>query len=213
MFRREGTLDDFVIREVNGYDPLGIVPEDFVLDIGANIGAFTRLAADADAARIVAVEPDPENAKLWRQNRNLIGASMNIEFIEAAVVGDATLEKQTTMTLYTNVGKNKGMHSMLPHRGRDTVEVQLTSWRKLLALNPTVVKVDIEGGEYDLEWSDLPSSIRSLAIEFHLTKPGQRDKALAIYNTLLSQRFSPVVEKPDVSGKRWTSFYIFRRGA
>ena len=44
-----------------------------VLDIGAHIGVFTRLALEAGAVRVRAVEPEPHNAALWRQNMEHVG--------------------------------------------------------------------------------------------------------------------------------------------
>ena len=39
-----------------------------VLDVGAQIGAFSRAALGAGCTRLVAVEPERSNAELWRQN-------------------------------------------------------------------------------------------------------------------------------------------------
>lgn len=41
---------------------------DIVLDCGANVGVFTRFALDAGAAKVVAVEPAPDNVECLRRN-------------------------------------------------------------------------------------------------------------------------------------------------
>ncbi len=41
---------------------------DTVLDCGANVGVFTRFALDAGAARVVAIEPAPDNVECLRRN-------------------------------------------------------------------------------------------------------------------------------------------------
>jgi FkbM family methyltransferase len=43
-------------------------PGDVVLDCGANIGAFTRLALDAGASLVAAIEPSPRNVECLRRN-------------------------------------------------------------------------------------------------------------------------------------------------
>lgn len=212
MLRREGTLDDFVIKEVKCYLPLRITADDIVLDIGANIGAFTRLAYEEGASRIIAIEPEPSNADMWRKNRCLM-PEHDIEFFQAAVVPASQFVDGQSVHLFVNVEKNKGLHSLLEYRGRDTIEVSTISWEYLLAKQPTVVKVDIEGGEFLLDWSSLPRSIRTLAVEIHLMKKGNREKAQHIVDTILAQGFHEVVAQRDESGKRWTSFYIFQRSS
>jgi hypothetical protein len=43
-------------------------PDDIVLDAGANIGVFTRKALSAGAAKVIAIEPGPENLECLRRN-------------------------------------------------------------------------------------------------------------------------------------------------
>ena len=45
-----------------------IRPGDIVLDAGANVGVFTRKALLAGAAKVVAIEPGPENLECLRRN-------------------------------------------------------------------------------------------------------------------------------------------------
>jgi hypothetical protein len=45
-----------------------------ILDIGAHIGVFARLALDSGAKRVIAVEPEPTNAALCRANLGLPSA-------------------------------------------------------------------------------------------------------------------------------------------
>jgi FkbM family methyltransferase len=45
-----------------------IRPGDIVLDAGANVGVFTRRALGAGAAKVIAIEPAPENLECLRRN-------------------------------------------------------------------------------------------------------------------------------------------------
>lgn len=208
MERRPDTLDDFVIAESKCYEAMNLKAEDIVLDIGANIGAFTRVALEAKVAQIVAVEPDPENSAQWRKNIERLSApATSVVFKEAAV----TSESGNSILLWKNEGKNKGMHSVVEHRGRTPVPVKTIAFKELLDLKPTALKVDIEGGEYGFSWNDIPSTVRVIAIELHLTKKGWREQAQRVVETIKAQGFTAKVAKEDTSGKRWTSFYIFTR--
>lgn len=46
----------------------GVQKGDYVLDCGANVGTFARFALDAGAAKVVAIEPSPENLECLRRN-------------------------------------------------------------------------------------------------------------------------------------------------
>ena len=55
-----------------------------VLDIGAHIGVFSRLALSLGAERVLGVEPEPENAALWRTNCEAALGSGTASLLEAA---------------------------------------------------------------------------------------------------------------------------------
>lgn len=51
-----------------GRGPHFVRKGDTVLDCGANVGVFTRFALDAGAAKVVAIEPAPDNVECLRRN-------------------------------------------------------------------------------------------------------------------------------------------------
>ena len=176
MRRRPGTMDGYVIAEVRTYEKLGIRPGDRVLDVGANIGAFTRMAAEAGASLVVAVEPEPDNIAEFEFNAQFIPTGTHVELVAAAAVtGGPDL-----VTLYLTRGPNKGAHSLArknasnggkkgPIPPRLSIEVPTVEWTDLLAEGFDVIKVDIEGGEYGLDWTRIPNGVRALAVELHLS--------------------------------------------
>jgi FkbM family methyltransferase len=67
---REAFVYDLTERQrgIYAYKGLGARAGDIVLDCGANVGVYTRIALDAGAAKVVAIEPAPENVRVLRTN-------------------------------------------------------------------------------------------------------------------------------------------------
>lgn len=125
------------------------------VDIGSNIGYFCLLAASdlGDAARVYAVEPNPESADLLEHNVRLNGFGDRIT-VERCAIGDRT----GTATLYRSGLSNQ--HSVRPTDGadrrleaEDAIEVPMRTVGDLLdehAVDPNAVNVlrmDLEGYE------------------------------------------------------------------
>lgn len=53
---------------IYGTGPRAVQKGDIVLDCGANIGSFARFALNAGAAKVVAIEPAPDNVECLRRN-------------------------------------------------------------------------------------------------------------------------------------------------
>ena len=154
------------------YTPRGfeIRPDDTVVDVGANIGAFAVYAAQRTRGRVLAVEPHPGNADALRRNLRANGAE-RAEVAECAVAdAPGTLPlflgtSGTTHQLFA-VGKDAG--------AGESVDVRVVTFSELLAEHgfPRVdfLKLDCEGAE-GLILPGLPDAvlgaIRTIAMEFH----------------------------------------------
>jgi FkbM family methyltransferase len=72
LFFRPRTWDEAIWRAVAGDNEYGLpqrIPVGTtVIDIGAHIGAFSYACLDRGASLVVAIEADPENARLWQHN-------------------------------------------------------------------------------------------------------------------------------------------------
>ena len=139
------------------------VPGGVLLDLGANIGLTSLwLAKRYPFTRIVAVEPEPSNAALVRQNFELNGIQADV--LEAAIgarVGTATFQ----VCRNSNQGKLSESGVLVSMVSVDFILEKFT----LPQLD--LVKVDIEGGEQELfggptAWLD---HTKALIIEFHPT--------------------------------------------
>lgn len=116
-----------------------------VLDVGANLGYHTLLASKlvGPAGKVVAVEPEATNLEYLALNLKE-NACANV-----TVLPYAAGEAASSMTLYLSPSSRSG-HSLLPTDGgtkTQTVEVAALDDVVPPALQPDVVKMDIEGAE------------------------------------------------------------------
>jgi FkbM family methyltransferase len=142
--------------------PIGIDSVATVVDLGANIGLTSvYLARQHRPRQLIAVEPEPENARL--ASLNLRQNGLEGEVVEAAVGpsdGSATFARARE----SNIGR----------LGEGALEVRVVSMRTLLEQLPDgepidILKLDIEGGEEalldgDRDWL---RRVRVLIAEFH----------------------------------------------
>jgi FkbM family methyltransferase len=147
--------------------PVALDSVETVVDLGANIGlASVYLARHYRPARVIAVEPVPENARL--ASLNLRQNGIRADVVEAAV-GPADGAASFAPARESNTG----------HLGLGGLEVRVLSMKTLLGMLPAgkpidVLKLDIEGGEAALLEADRGwlARVRLLIAEFH---PAQVD--------------------------------------
>lgn len=165
---REGTSDEFVVKEVfsGEYNKLHITEDDVVVDFGLNIGMFTCFALKKGAKRIWSYEAESQNYDLACRNVELNGFEKErYKLFNLAVVGNEDKIRYFSI----NTKKNKGAHSLVEKKGRDRVTVHCININEVFELaKPTIVKMDIEGAEYEClpavkDWS----GIKELILEFH----------------------------------------------
>jgi FkbM family methyltransferase len=174
---RDSRWDKYIMKE-NSYGPLDMNETDTVIDIGAHIGIFSRKALAKGARVLMAYEPESDNCRLLDLNLSEYDSSLwNIE--RAAVVADdfPFVEERYAKLWIDAAGdgdaSRTALHSLYRKRGaRVPVLVPVVTWSSVLALNPTVLKVDVEGAELTYDWSLLSknTSIRSLALELENVK-------------------------------------------
>jgi FkbM family methyltransferase len=187
MVYRENTLDEYVIKEVTRcYAHLVVKPDDIVLDLGGNIGVSARFFSNV-AKKVITIEPEAENFDILM--RNIMGCD-NVEPIQAAVVGD----DRETVRLFLNGEKNKGSHSLVVSGGRDFVEVPTRNFEEIIfEYAPTVIKMDIEGSEYELLQSCELTGVRAMAVEFHLTRKDYKAALPKVRDFLAAQGFRETI--------------------
>lgn len=124
---------------------------DVFIDVGANIGYFSMLAAQQRAGRVLAIEPSPETYNMLNMN---IKHNMFTDVIETFNV--ALGNKKHTAKLVASLGPKSHLEYMVDniHARLPTITVNVTTLDDLLKTKTGVekvdlIKVDIEGAEYD----------------------------------------------------------------
>lgn len=139
-------------------------PSGVLLDLGANIGMTSVwLAKKFSFTQVIAVEPDPNNAALVRQNLELNGITGQV--LEAAI-GPKEGTARFDPSELSNLGRLSEDGSLsVPMISVDTII------KKFAVKSFALIKIDIEGGEQDL--FDGPTGwlarTDAIIIEFHPT--------------------------------------------
>jgi FkbM family methyltransferase len=117
-----------------------------IIDIGANVGYYTVLAASAsEVEAILAFEPDPTNFALLEQNVRANGYST----VEAFQVAVADEDKEIALYLSED---NSGDHRSYWIADREIVSikaVRLDSFVQTSSAVASVIKMDIQGSEFN----------------------------------------------------------------
>lgn len=207
MTVRANSNDQLVCRNVlsgREYRHIRLAPDQVWMDVGAHIGAFSRLI-HGKVKRVLAYEPDHYNALLFITNLRM---AENVTFVEAAV-----WKKTTTVTLWKNRHGGKDMHSLYHRNGRSPVPVRAVDFAvQLFESKATCVKIDAEGAEWDLfiyleeRHPNLWDQIEQLVFEFHfrpLGAPEPKENYRFLLGLLESKGFAVKALDPGRVKRHW----------
>lgn len=128
-----------------------------VFDVGANIGFYTVLFSRwvGPKGRVFAYEPDPDNLSLLHRNLAL-NDCRNATVREVAMgsaQGDSVFSRDPSTGATGHLGKGVTYGETLFGAGREflmSVKTETLDAEALASARPDVVKLDIEGGEYEV---------------------------------------------------------------
>jgi len=163
--REGGPTDEIVIREIFQENVYRVIRSDVadgvVFDFGANIGAFSVYAASLGAARVIAVEPEPENYQGLRLNARTYIQIHSHEFA---------------------LWDSEGVQRLFPSHGGTRITpdgpiVVATKTLERLFVDEhiercRVLKMDVESAEYPIfrvTPSEILARIDYITMEFHST--------------------------------------------
>ncbi|MDF0601003.1 FkbM family methyltransferase [Psychromarinibacter sp. C21-152] len=129
-------------------------PDDVAVDLGANVGEFTRPMAET-GAQVFAFEPDPHALTLLRR---AVAGFDNVTVVPAAAgieAGTARLYRKTSFAREPDrATKSSSLYAEKRNvRTEDALEIELRDFPAFLAgldRDIALIKIDIEGGEVPL---------------------------------------------------------------
>jgi len=198
---RPGTQDENAWKEAYWWRKLDVKPGDRVLDLGAHIGCFIeRVALPAGAAAVLAVEPVEDNLALLRAN---FSDDPRVEIKQAALTNNdevAFLYLSNTSTMN---------HSLHRRKGREAVVVPAVTLQSLMGWYPTVIKCDVEGSEYETDWTNIPDCVRAIGVEFHSGRSAIHAPRIA--EEIMDGGFEPLDGKVRFPQGAWHKNNVFVR--
>jgi FkbM family methyltransferase len=161
-----GTWEPEVLRTVTATVKPGMT----VMDIGAHIGYYTLLFAKCVGTNghVVAFEPLPANFELLKRNIRL----NELPYVQAISQAVFSRNEEITLTVPDDL-PHSGDASVYPGRGTKQFRVPaitLDTFCDSAGLRPDILKMDVEGAEYDVLIGARKTIVRyrpALLIELH----------------------------------------------
>ncbi|MEP9349368.1 FkbM family methyltransferase [Xanthobacter sp. KR7-225] len=162
--------------------PLGVKEGATVVDIGANIGAFSVFAATRfKGCRVIAFEPDPVNFAVLARNAEGVPARA-ITPVERAIAGSAG-----TLVFHRGDAEGVSTSGSLVRSTGEKITVEAVTLEEAFAAQGIatcdLMKMDCEGAEFDILYgaSDaVLARIRQMVVEIHDQGRGTRTRAAVI---------------------------------
>jgi len=152
------SIVNYLIPEVDYTDKV-------CLDLGANVGGFTKIAMDFGASKVISVECDFRNFNMLSDS---FENSETVELIHGAV---SASEEDTVKIYKNNSQKNHCSTSIIKKKNnqfKEYDEVQNLRFNDLVnKYKPDIIKIDIEGAEYQIIEDVLGYYPDVLFIEMH----------------------------------------------
>lgn len=124
-----------------------LAPGKIFVDVGANIGFHTALAARrvGPSGRVVAVEPTPENLLFLRANL----AANRLDHVEVLPYAAGSRAGRSRLYLHRQ-GTLNTLHPSASHGASESIEVEVKPLDELVRGPIDVVKIDTEGAEIEV---------------------------------------------------------------
>jgi FkbM family methyltransferase len=141
-----------------------------VLDIGGHVGTFScALTQLHPQSTVTAFEPSATTADYLRRNVTANGVADRVTVVQSALAGS------TGSAIFDDNGAGSGLNGLAAagHSSGTATKVATISFDDAVTATAApvdVVKIDCEGGEYDLVLNSAPSSwesVQRVVIEFH----------------------------------------------
>lgn len=146
---------------------------DVILDLGANVGIFSRYARTLfPNALIISVEPDASNCEVFRSFTNDPKIILLQKAVGKGKIFRCGVPINGAMEVYVSEGPGYSARDLKSYSATDIDSLMLTDLKKYIAHgNKVLLKLDIEGNETvifsDKSSMDLLRTFDYIAIELH----------------------------------------------
>lgn len=176
-------LGDYEQADLRLLDEM-LMPADRVMECGAGAGVTGSFAAMRSAHPVVVVEP---NQAMYATIRRTFAANdQQLILVEAAVVADSHGEGQIELGIYDEYWWSSALTPAAADRRVHVATRTLSSL--LVEYQPTVLVLDIEGGECGLFPAVIPSCLRMIMVEIHTPDIGEA-ATVELVNSVQQQGF------------------------
>lgn len=183
-----------ITEVVNNYSLLEDYSNLKCLDLGGNIGAFAKYAFLNGASSVTSIEPDHRNLDIIERS---FKDTDNFVFRSGAIVPKEY--EESTVTLYKSNSVNSHSSQSIYKKGRHKEYSVVEAFKFLDIYNsvkPDLLKIDIEGAEYDIMEDVIEAFPDKLFIEFHLTVPTK--EKYERFSKLLTEKYNHSTIEPIV---------------
>lgn len=189
---------------------LDMVPNNSTV-ISAGIGediSFDLALIKKRGCKIVGIDPTEKSHRFVESQKDL----KNFTLIKKAL----TEEEGDVIRLFKNTNPNHVSESIMPDHhavsGFDSYLCETTSLETLFSIynNVSVVKMDIEGSEYDVipNLKEIPNTVEQFCIEFHhFCSSKTIEDTKAVIKKMAEFGFSKFIEKPNSPKLTEITFY------
>jgi len=142
-----------------------ISQEDIVLDIGSNLGYFPILASSAK--KIICIEPIKNCVQILKKN-----LTENKIINKSTIINKAVGEKGK---MFIEISDKINHSKIVIRKSKNSIKVKSETISYLVnKFKANVLRMDLEGYEYDLLYKKIPSRINKISLEFHRGIIGKR---------------------------------------
>lgn len=149
-----------------------IQPNEVVLDVGANVGMYTIMAAVSKNARVYAFEPEASNYFLLNQNIKLNNLS---EQVTAWNCGVLDYDGQSILYMSDLTGFGRAIHSVDENVNFDLTPkqtkfkqginvIKLDTFCKNMNVVPDHIKIDVDGLEHRILHGNIDSLLKAKTV-------------------------------------------------
>ena len=153
--------------------------DDIIADIGAYTGQFASIVLEKGVKKVKCYEPTKYTFDILKKYNN-----EKMEIYNYAVVGND--DKERNFFISKGIGVT---NSLIKKKGQDKFEVVKCINYNDAIKDCSIVKIDIEGGEYEIP-NLIQEHIRAYLIDFHKVGKDWKDKANKIVSELKEKGYN-----------------------